>query len=95
MLQPASAFDDLDTRLGMFLSQHIAQDPDTGAYLTGSNGRRRSGRNRRYCVTVPTCNLEPLPGGQAYSESVYLKFTAESDEQAIEKANKRLARKAA
>jgi hypothetical protein len=32
---------------------HCAEDPDTGAYLMSSNGRRKSGRLRKYWYRAP------------------------------------------
>lgn len=90
MLLPPSSFDQV-TQIGMFINQRIAQDPDTGARLVGSNGRRRTGRNRRYWVIIPTCNLRQYEtGGHAYPQDVSFGLTAESDQHAIEKANRRL-----
>jgi hypothetical protein len=53
----------------------VAYDPDTGAYLRRSMGRRRSGRPARYYLKLVYHEL-----GEA------IKLTARSDEEAVEKA---------
>ena len=65
------------------LSGQTAIDPETGAELYASHGRRMNGRGTRYTCRVQT------------SESVLRKaftVTARSDCLAIEQANKALAR---
>lgn len=95
MLQPPSAFDET-TAIHMWLNQWIAKDDAIGAVLSGSNGRRASGRNRRYFLSVETGETEQLPSmlhpGETftYSKKAYYRFTAANDEEAIEKGNARL-----
>jgi len=74
-LRDIYAFEDDDTRVAMFLNEYAAYDPQTGAYLMRSKGRRKSGRNRRY---------------YARGCGNLVRFTAANDAEAIEKANKRL-----
>lgn len=74
------------TRWGLF-NCPIAQDPDTGATLHMGNGRRRTGRPRRYFIKVPRVLL---PAGLFDQEQIGT-VTAYYDEDAIEKANRRLA----
>lgn len=72
-------------RWGLF-NCPIAQDPDTGASLHVGEGRRRAGRPRRYFIKVPRVLL---PAGLFDQEQIGT-VTAYYDEEAIEKANKRL-----
>ena len=51
-----------------------AEDPETGAYLMRSNGRRKTGRPRNYWYHAP---------GMINSR----KFTATSDQEAVDKIN--------
>lgn len=74
-------------RWGLF-NCPIAQDPDTGATLHVGSGRRRAGRPRRYFIKVPRVLL---PAGLFDQEQIGT-VTAYYDEDAIEKANKRLAK---
>lgn len=69
-------------------SETIAECPETGARLKGSNGRRKAGGARRYYVTKPRIYL---PAGLFDQEHVF-GLTAHSIQEAIEKANKRLMR---
>lgn len=71
-------------------TETIAECPETGARLKGSNGSRRAGAARRYYVTMPRSYL---PAGLFDQEPVF-GLTARTEQEAIEKANKRLARKA-
>ena len=64
----------------------IAECPDTGAHLTVGNGRRRAGRPRRYFIKVA---VALLPAGYHDQEQIGT-VTAYYDDDAIEKANKRL-----
>lgn len=64
----------------------IAEDPETGAHLTVGNGRRRAGRPRRYFIKVAAALL---PAGYFDQEQIGT-VTAHYDDEAIEKANKRL-----
>lgn len=74
MLKLAKDFDGL-TQIDLMLAMHIARCPDTGAYMGGSNGRRKAGRPRRYW---------------ARRGETLVRFTAHSDEEALAKANQRL-----
>lgn len=95
MLQPASAFDPT-TQIHMALQQWLAKDDAIGAVLRSSNGRRISGRKRRYFLSVETGEVEQFesrlkPGEMiSYRKEVYYRFTAENDAAAIEKGNARL-----
>lgn len=66
----------------------IAECPETGARLTVGGGRRRSGRPRRYFIKVPRVLL---PAGYHDQKQIGT-VTAFYDDEAIVKANKRLAR---
>ena len=91
MLKPASAFD-TTTQLGMVIHNHVAIDPDTGAHLSSSRGRQRSGAGHRYVVVIPTCNFWLTQSGNVYYDNLYLHFRAFNDNEAIEKGNQRLAK---
>lgn len=73
------------TRWGLF-NCPIAVCPDSGAQLTVGDGRRRTGRPRRYFIRVPRVLL---PAGH-FDQTQVGTVTAFFDEDAIEKANKRL-----
>lgn len=45
---------DISELVLMDLRGHCAEDPVTGAYLIASNGRRKSGRPRRYWYRAPS-----------------------------------------
>lgn len=95
MLQPSSAFDQT-TAIHMAITQWIAKDDSIGAVLRSSNGRRTTGRPRRYFLSVETGEVETYesrlnPGEMlTYRKKVYYRFTAENDAAAIEKGNRRL-----
>jgi hypothetical protein len=86
-----------DQRVEMFLSGLTASDPDTGAELSASNGRRKSGRGTRYTCRVPngetrlgylgTNNPRPIP-----CRATAFSVTAHTEAEAIERANKALTR---
>lgn len=83
-----------DQRIDFYLKGLTAIDPDTGAELDASNGRRRSGRGTRYTCTFPTGETRAA-GGRRVIVAVKRKaftVTAQSDRLAIEQANKALAR---
>lgn len=90
MLKPASEFDET-TAVHMLIGGRIAYDPESGCYLIGSQGRRRSGRPRRYTLYIPTCNMHPSGSARgAWHELIRMGFTAQSNAVAIAKANARL-----
>ena len=62
-------------QIEMDLQCKCAEDPETGAYLTRSNGRRKAGRPRKYWYHQPQ---EILP----------VKFTAYSDQEAVDMINR-------
>lgn len=68
----------------------IAECPETGAQLKIGNGRRKAGRPRRYYISRPSTLL---PAG-TYSQVPLCTVTAFTDADAIDKANKRLAKEA-
>jgi hypothetical protein len=81
-------------RIDFFLQDVCAIDPDTGAELYASYGRRKSGRGTRYTCTFPTGETRQV-GGRRVVVAVKRKaftVTAQSDRLAIEQANKALAR---
>lgn len=67
----------------------IAECPETGARLTIGRGRRKNGRASRYFIKVPRTLL---PAGLFDQEQIGT-VTAFYDEDAIVKANKRLAKR--
>ncbi len=86
-----------DQRVEMFLRGLVAADPDSGAEMDASGGRRRLGRGRRYSCSIPTGetqlgylntnNPRPIPvKRRAFS------VTAHSETEAVERANKALVR---
>ena len=75
-------------RWGFLASDLIAECPDTGARLLVGDGRRKYGRPRRYFIKVPRVLL---PAGYFDQEQIGT-VTAYCDEDAIVKANARLAR---
>lgn len=64
-----------DARWHMLIADYDGYDPTTGAYMRSSNGRRKPGRPKKYFA----CYL-----------SITYRFTAHSDEEARDKANKML-----
>ena len=64
-----------DDRIDAILAQYDGYDPTNGAYLRSSSGRRKWGRPRKY---------------YAKFLNITVRFTAYSDEEAVEKANKKL-----
>jgi hypothetical protein len=61
---------DISEMIMMDLRHHCAEDPETGAYLVRSDGRRKSGRPRKYWYRAP---------GMINAKVIY----AESDDDAI------------
>jgi len=61
---------DIAEMIMMDLAHHCAEDPETGAYLVRSDGRRKSGRPRKYWYRAP---------GMINAKVLY----AESDDDAI------------
>lgn len=85
-----------DERVGYFLRDVAAADPETGAELYASYGRRMSGRGTRYMCTVPTGETYTayLVNG-TFQRPIRRKaftVTAHSKEDAITQANKALKR---
>ncbi|MEO8973620.1 MAG: hypothetical protein ABI406_18680 [Ktedonobacteraceae bacterium] len=88
--------------LGLFFIGHIAVDEEIDAYLRGSRAHRRSGRPRRYYVSVfdggilrhsfssevTPDNPQGIKESRCYSRLFGL--SAYSDEEAIAKANAKL-----
>lgn len=72
-------------RYGLFAGV-VAVDDDTGCRLEVGAGRRRAGRPRRYYLRAPRVLL---PAG-SYDLTQIATLTAYSDDEAIDKANKRL-----
>ena len=70
MLQKPKTIEEM---IGMDLRYHCAEDPVTGAYLHRSDGRRKSGRPRRYWYRAP---------GMENAKIIY----ASSIDEAIQKA---------
>jgi hypothetical protein len=71
---------DPDNAIYCLISGWAAYDPETKARLHRSNGRRMAGRPARYLF------YDPIGGPH--------RFTAHSDEEAVEKAKKILAKQA-
>lgn len=69
---------DIDNRAKCILGSYVAFDPANKYYLRRSNGNRKAGRPARYYVHI--------------SNTITLRFTAYSDTEAVEKANKMLER---
>lgn len=78
-----------EQRIDFFLSGAAAYDPDTGADLSKSGGRRRAGRKARYVCRFPSG--ETLQDGSPLKRRAFT-VTAHSEAEAIERANKALAR---
>lgn len=86
-----------DQRIHFYLDGLTATDPDTGAELYASNGRRKSGRGTKYTCRIPngetrmgylgTDNPRPIP-----VKAIAFSVSAHSAAEAIERANKTLAR---
>lgn len=86
-----------DERIAFYLSDIRAIDPETGAELYASSGRRKSGRGTRYACHVPTGETRIGYRGTNNPRTIPVKrkaftVTAHSDASAIEQANKALAR---
>jgi hypothetical protein len=64
---------DTDNRVNCYLAGWIALDPNTGAHLRRSAGRRKAGKPAKYYLSTP--------GNDA------LMILASSDQEAINKAN--------
>jgi len=83
-------------RVGYYLRDITAVDPESGAELYPSYGRRKSGRGTRYTCTVPTgeTRTQYLNSGTVHSPVRHKAFTvtAYDESAAIEQANKALAR---
>ncbi len=77
MLIPAQDLPSLDDRVHCFLAGACAYDPERKIFLRRSAGRRRTGRSARYWLSAPA--QAPV-------------FTAASDAEAIEKANRILSK---
>ncbi len=84
-------------QIGFLLDGLIATDPDTGAEMYASNGRRKAGRGTRYTCRVPsgetrmgyqgTNNPRPIPvKRKAFT------VTAHTEADAIDRANRALTR---
>lgn len=69
---------DLDARVDLLVCGWVALDPDSGAHLRRSAGRRRAGRPARYTLHVP-------------NQDRAIHFTAPSDDEAVVKGNRALA----
>jgi hypothetical protein len=78
-----------EQRIDFFLRGTDAFDPETGAELEKSGGRRKGGRGARYICRVPSG--ETLAGGDPLKRRAFT-VTAHSEQEAIERANKALAR---
>ena len=83
-------------RIDFYLQGICAIDPDTGAEVYASSGRRKSGRGTRYICRVQTGEMQTRDtnkGPRAFPV-LHKAFTvtAQSDRLAIEQANKALAR---
>lgn len=86
-----------DDRIGFYLSALIATDPDTGAEMDASGGRRKAGRGTRYTVRVPSGEMQMGYRGTDNPRLIPVKrkaftVTAHSEVEAIERANKALTR---
>lgn len=83
-------------KIDFFLSALTAIDPNTGAELYASNGRRRYGRGTRYTCRVQTgetIQRDTNKGPRAFPVlRKAFTVTAQSENEAIERANKALAR---
>lgn len=84
VLKPPVTFDQ-DTRIYMWITQRCAQDDSGKVYMQRSLGHRRTGRPTRYVVVDKRDSSVPY-GYTSFG------LTARSDNEAIEKANKRLAK---
>jgi hypothetical protein len=65
---------DLAEMIIMDLRHHCAEDPETGAYLIRSDGRRKAGRARKYWYRAP---------GMINAKVIY----AATDEEALSQIN--------
>src|SRR6476660_8664223 len=82
-----------DERIGFYLRDIVAIDPETGAELYASYGRRKSGRGTRYTCMLPTGEMLILyPTTRRPERRKAFTVTATSAAQAIERANKALTR---
>lgn len=88
MLQDVDTVDDIGQRFGFLLRSVVAFDPTSSAELHASRAHRRSGRPSSYWVTVLTGTFYEHDGSERRAKAFGL--TAYGDDEAIEKANKRL-----
>lgn len=92
-LEKSSGFN-VETRFAMLLRGWVALDPKSGAFLSMSRGRTKSGQGTRYVLVLPNKTVEERGGLFTHYEWEYpagRKFiTAYSGEEAIKKANKLL-----
>lgn len=72
-LVSADQFDN-ETQILLYLGSLVAIDPQTGAYMRASNGRRKAGRPTRYMASYPNDTV--------------VKVTAYSVQEAVDKVNK-------
>lgn len=72
----ADQFDN-DTRILLYLASLVAIDPQTGAYIRTSNGRRKAGRPAKYAAWMPNDQV--------------VKVTAYSVQEAVDKINRKQA----
>jgi hypothetical protein len=83
-------------RIDFYLAGLTAIDPETGAELYASDGRRKSGRGTRYTCRVQTGETQRRDTNKGPRDFPVLRkaftVTAQSDRLAIEQANKALAR---
>ena len=83
-------------QIGLAIRGAIAVCPTTGAELHASHGRRMAGRPRRYMMLFPTGETYTVhgKGGTFVRQRLGRAFglTAQSDAEAIAKANTQLAR---
>lgn len=71
-LVSADSFDN-ETQILLYLGGLVAIDPQTGAYMRSSNGRRKAGRPTKYAAW--------MPGDEV------IKTTAYSVQEAVDKVN--------
>ena len=83
-------------RIDFYLAGLTAIDPDTGAELYASNGRRKAGRGTKYTCRVQTGETELRETNKGprtvQRMSAAFSVSAKSEREAIERANKALAR---
>jgi len=80
-LQASWEIEDLDRRFAMLIWRRIAATPDDAYYLLRSDGRRRTGRPRRYWL------VRDMRDKADWTKT----FCAESDSDALAKARAKLA----